>query len=249
MNAVNIPVVIMAGGLLKPDMVAATGVTNRGMIPFRGTTMLETIAQTFRSTPGIGGITVVGEVPESDLYARVPDQGGFVDNLFTGLMASGATDLVLIAACDAPFLSCESITDFITYARQLNVDIVYPVVPVAECTKLYPGMKRTAVPLKEGNVTGGNLMLFKPEFLMRQKDQIARAYGSRKSPLKLAGMLGLSVVARAIITIFIVKGSLSIVPLEVAAGRLLGGKVKAYISHYPEIATDVDKVSDLSALD
>ncbi len=248
MSELEIPVVIMAGGSLKPDMAALTGVTNRGMISFRGGTMLDAIVKSFRATPGIGSITVVGDVPDSENYFKVPDQGGFVDNLFGGLNACRATKHVLIAACDAPFVTVEGITDFLANAKKLDVDIVYPVVPVEECNRNFPGMKRTAVPLREGTLTGGNLMLFKPEFLHGQKDQIARAYGARKSPLKLAGMLGLSVVIRAIITIFIVKGSLSITPLEEAASRLLGGKARAYISHYPEIATDVDKVGDLSTL-
>jgi hypothetical protein len=37
--------------------------------------------------------------------------------------------------------------------------------------------------------------------------------------------------------------------LERAVGRLLGGTAKAYVSPYPEIATDIDKPSDLAAIE
>jgi hypothetical protein len=76
----------------------------------------------------------------------------------------------------------------------MNADIASSSSSCGGVYKVILGMKRTAVPPKQQRETSlaAISMLFKPEILLRQSIQIARAYGSRKSPLKLAGMLGLS---------------------------------------------------------
>src|ERR1041385_8556923 len=92
------------------------------------------------------------------------------------------------------------------------------------------------------------MMLMRPDFLLSHRDRIASAYAARKTPLKLAMMLGPGTVGRLALSIAGVRSALSIPALELAAGRLLGGTARAYISSYPEIATDIDRPSDLEAV-
>src|SRR5262249_44752047 len=96
--------------------------------------------------------------------------------------------------------------------------------------------------------TGGNVILAKPAFLLTHRDRITNAYAARKSPLKLAVMLGLGTVARFALSLTGLRQILAISHLEMAASRLLDGTARALISPYPEIATDIDKPEDLAAI-
>jgi len=61
----------------------------------------------------------------------------------------------------------------------------------------------------------------------------------RKKPWKLAQVLGLKFILKFLL------GTLTIKELEERVGDLFNIKARAIISSYPEIATDVDKDSDL----
>ena len=81
-SAATIPAVIMAGGKAKPDIVEATGISNRAMIPVNGRPMLSYVVDALQKARSIERITVVGDLEDSAAYQRVDDQGGFVENLF-----------------------------------------------------------------------------------------------------------------------------------------------------------------------
>jgi len=238
----------MAGGKAKPEMAAAAGVNSRALIEAGDRTLLQCAVDALRGADSIDRITVVGDMPDSPDYARVADHGGFVENLFAGLEACGGADLALVATADAPFVTAEVVEDFVAHGRVLDADLVYPVVEVAKCYERFPGMKRTAAPIREGRFTGGNMLLMRPAFMLSQRDRIASAYAARKSPLKLAMMLGLGTTLRAAVAITVYPRAIDLASLERAVGRLLGGKARCYVSPYPEIATDIDKPEDLAAL-
>lgn len=244
----KVPAVVLAGGKAKPDIIALTGVDNRALVPIGGRTMLECVLEALESSDSVSDITVIGDLPSSPRYRSVADQGGFVDNLFAGIQAAGKAESVLVTTVDVPFITGAVVDDFVMNSRQLGADIVYPVVPVELCYAKYPGVKRTAIGLKEGKFTGGNMMLMRPDFLLSHRDRIASAYAARKTPLKLAMMLGLGTVGRLALSIAGIRSALNLPVLQGAAGRLLGGTARAYISPYPEIATDIDRPSDLEAV-
>ncbi len=238
----------MAGGTAKPDMIQATGITNRALIPIDGRPMLSYVVEALRAAAGVGQITVVGDLPDSEDYARIRDGGGFVENLFVGLEACRDSEYALVATADIPFISAEAVDDFTRNGMSLGADVVYPVVRVEECYRRFPGVKRTAVSLRDGKLTGGNMVLMRTAFMLAHRDRIAAAYAARKQPLRLALMLGLGTTARAAVALTVAPSLLSIAQLERATGRMLGGTARAYISPYPEIATDIDRPSDLEAI-
>ena len=58
---------------------------------------------------------------------------------------------------------------------------------------------RTALRLRDGEFTGGNLVLVRPRFLLTQNARIAAAYAARKSPVQLARLLGIGTLGRVIV--------------------------------------------------
>ena len=106
-------------------------------------------------------------------------------------------------------------------------------------------MKRTIVKTAQGTYTGGNLVLIDAEFAREKADVIRAAYAARKSPARLAGMLGFGTLARLALSPF-VPAALPIPYLELAVGRLLGGAaVCAFDTPFPEIGADIDRPEDV----
>jgi hypothetical protein len=248
-----VPAVILAGGKAKPELQAVTGQTNRALVVVQGKTLLRHVMEALRTASPVGPITVVGDVPDSADYARLPDGGGFVENLFAGVGAHADAPFVLVSSSDLPFLTGEAVTDFVDGAaaraqREPDLGFVYPIIPVAACYARFPGVRRTSLRLREGVFTGGNLMLVRPKFALAQRQTVAAAYAARKSPLRLAWMIGLGTLGRLILSQKLAPGLLTLPLLEARVSRLLGCPARALICNHPEIATDLDRPADFAAV-
>ena len=248
----SIPAIVLAGGKSKPDLEAATGQSIRALVEVHGKTLLAHITDALQGAPTIGSIAVIGDVPTSDDYKRLPDQGDFVANVLAGVGAFPDTPYVLIATSDLPFITAESIETFTQgackRAKETNGQVIYPIVPVALCYERFPGVKRTALRVREGVFTGGNLMLVSPGFLLAQRELIADAYAARKSPLQLGMMLGTGVILRLALSQKVSPGLLTLDYLEGRVSGLLRGAARAFLSQDPLIATDLDRPEDFAAV-
>jgi 2-phospho-L-lactate guanylyltransferase (CobY/MobA/RfbA family) len=251
------PTVILAGGESKPEMVALTGQTNRALAVVNGKTMLrhvvDAVACASQADGLPGPITVIGDLPDDPAYTRLPDSGDFVTNILTGLKAHRDAPFVLVSTADLPFLTGAAVAEFVEAARTLaerdNADLVYPIVPLSVCYGRFPGIRRTALRLRDGEYTGGNLVLVRPEFLLTQSARIAAAYAARKSPVQLARMLGLGTLSRVVLSQKVTPRLLSVAYLATRVSLLLGGRCRALICDSAEIATDVDRPSDFEAIE
>lgn len=252
MSQTKVPRVVLAGGKAKPELEQATGQANRALVVVNGKTLLSHVVDALRAADPSSPVTVIGNVPESEDYVRLPDSGDFVGNVFAGVTAYADAPWLLYATSDLPFLTGEAVAAFVREAvakgEATNASLIYPVVPVATCYARFPQIRRTALRLREGEFTGGNLMLARPAFLLSQKQRVAEAYAARKSPLRLAGMLGLETILRALLSQKVSPNLLTIPFLEARVARLLGVTVSALVCDSVEIATDLDRPSDFHAM-
>jgi 2-phospho-L-lactate guanylyltransferase (CobY/MobA/RfbA family) len=248
--------VILAGGKAKPELQAVIGQTNRALALVHGKPLLRHVIDAV-STAGMDGgplgpITVIGDLPDDPAYSRLPDSGDFVANILAGLNAHRDAPYVLISTADLPFLTGAAVAEFVREAHALaersEAGLVWPVVPVSICYARFPGIKRTALRLRDGELTGGNLALVRPPFLLAHGERIAAAYAARKSPVQLARLLGLGTLGRVVASQKLSPGLLSIAFLETRVSRLLGGPCRALVCASPEIATDLDRPSDFTAI-
>lgn len=252
MNLLTIPRVILAGGAAKPDIQAASGQQNRAQIEVMGKTMLQHVVDALLDADTSAPIAVMGNLPLSDQYSVLEDQGGFVENLFGGITRFAESEFVLVATADLPYLTGVSVSEFIRdaliSARDSDAALLFPVVPVSACYSRFPGVKRTSLRLKEGEYTGGNLMLVRPNVILAQKQRISEAYSARKSPLRLAAILGFDTLIRLILSQKVSPKYLDIPTLEAQVSRVMGGRARAVLSSHPELATDLDRLSDFAAV-
>ena len=98
--------------------------------------------------------------------------------------AGEAEERVLISTSDIPFLTPESVEDFVR-GRVANParTCAAPLCRWRSATQRFPEMKRTAIKLREGPVHAGKSDAGQPAgFLLAHQDTIQRAYAARKSP-------------------------------------------------------------------
>lgn len=243
----RIPVVVLAGGDPPPELVAL-GVSNRALLPVGGRTMLERVVDALSAAKGVGPIAIVGNVPPHDGCQMIEDHGSFVDNVFAGARAFEDAECIAVCTSDIPFITPEAVEDFCLRAAELHADMVYSIVEVERCYDRYPSLKRTALTLREGRATGGNILLLRPGFLLSQGPRIREAHAARKSPLRLAIMLGVWPALTVAASVALKRGFADVESLEKAASRLVHGTARALWSTYPEIATDIDRIEELEGL-
>ena len=245
----TINAVILAGGKNNAAMQAVTGVENRALTPLGDRAMLDYVIAALRRAPGIGEIFVVGDVPSGEGYTQAAGGQTLIENLLAGLRAAqsgGEAERVLVGTSDIPFLTPESVEDFVRQGRTSGADLCCSYVSLAQCLQKYPDMKRTAIKMREGRFTLGNLMLVNPLPLLAHPEIIQQAYAARKSPVQVARLLGLGLLGRLLLAQTLSPALLPVTALEQAVSRLLGGvRVSAILSAYPEIGTDVDKPEDV----
>lgn len=162
-----------------------------------------------------------------------------IDSLVQAAQRTRSADHVLVVASDIPFVTKEAIRDFLGSCQRRPADVFYSFVPKAAVRQKYPTTKRTYVRLKDGVVTGGNILLIRPAVLLDLRDRIEQAIALRKHPLKLCRLLGFRFVVKFI------SGQLSVAEIEARVEDILKMKGAGICSLYPEIGVDVDKPSDL----
>ena len=250
----SVNAVVLAGGKNKAEMREMTGVENRALTPLGAQTMLDYVISALHSAPAVRQIYVVGAVPPSRQYTLLTGGSTLIENLLTGLQAgtrqgvgeSGGEERILVSTSDIPFLTAESVDDFVREGLATGADLCCSYVALDRCLEKYPEMKRTAIKLREGRFTLGNLMLVNPAPLLAHPEIIEAAYAARKSPIKVARILGLGLVGRLLLAQTLFPNALAVSDLELAVSRLLGSiKAAAILSAYPEIGTDVDKPEDV----
>lgn len=250
----RIAALVLAGGTVSPEMQAvAEGAANRALIPVGGRPMLDYVLDALRGGFGAAGvegrILIAGEIPPVPGCESVPGGKSLVDTLLSGASALHPDETrLLVATADIPFLTAEAVADLLARADALGpADFIYPIVEAARCRQRFPSMKRTTLRIAEGEFTGGNLVLIDPAFLRQKESLLRAAYARRKSVVGLAGMLGPSLFVR-LIGSRVAPALLGVPHVEAAVSRALGGaRVRAIISSYAEIGTDVDRPDDVLA--
>ena len=243
----NVAALVMAGGKNSPEMqVAAGGIENRALVPLGDRRMIDYVLDAVRGGMEGGRILVAGDVPLLTHCVPVPGGDSLVDTLMNGVAAlvPGETRLLVVTA-DIPFLTAESVADFLRQAGEEDADFQYPIIPADLCTARFPAMRRTVLRIAEGTFTGGNLALLNPAFLREHDATLRTAYARRKDIPGLAKMLGPSLLAR-LLGSRLFPGLLTVRILENAVSRLLdGATVRAIVSTFPEIGADVDRPEDI----
>jgi molybdopterin-guanine dinucleotide biosynthesis protein A len=217
------------------------GTENRALWQIGERRMVEYVADALNAALPDGTRRVVAgdDLPPLPGFTRVPSGKTRLGTLQNALAVLAPSETrLLVATADIPFLTPAAVTDLLTNAP--DADFVYAIVPIQTCQERFPTLKRTTLRTAEGTFTGGNLILLRPDFLRTNAATIEEAEKRRKSVFGLAQLLGGGMIARLLAS-FVTPQVLSVAYLEAAISRALGGaSVRAYVSNYAEVGTDID---------
>ncbi len=151
---------------------------------------------------------------------------------------------LMILSSDLPFIESQHLRELIQFHQQSDppAEGIYPAVEVELCQRRFPGLKRTTVPLDGKRLTGGNLFILRRDRLDALLTRLEAFLRARKNPLRMALLIGPGVLIKAAL------GRLTSQLLKQEIYRLFGVRAELYLSPYPEIATDVDRVEQWEAI-
>jgi GTP:adenosylcobinamide-phosphate guanylyltransferase len=242
--------VVMAGGRDDPELLAAGAAQHRALIEVGGRPLLEWGLEALRSSAMVEKIILVSAAAVADkispglfdaLSDTLSDSSGILGNMWLGAKRLDPQRPMLVIHGDLPALTPESVDDFVTRSLELNVSLTLPIITREANERKFPGTTRTYIRLREGRFTAGNGVVLGPGFLERHGAVIEQVYRGRKSPVRLARLLGLATMIKWL------TGRLSLAQIEARASRILGAPATAVISEYAELGFDIDKPSDLEA--
>lgn len=227
----------------QKDMPAS--IENKALLKIKNKYMIEYIVDTLRQSALIEKIAVVG--PKEQLSSVIGDRVDYIVEGTDSIVTNGVLAMeffkddkqVLITTSDIPMLTVEALEDFINKSLSMNADLCYSVVDKRVNDEKYPEVKRTYARLWEGQFTGGNIFLFNPAATDKCKAFIEQMLEYRKSPAKMAMVLGIGFLIRMAL------GILTIHAVQKKCEKLLGIRGAVVISEYPEVGNDVDKASDI----
>lgn len=241
--------VVLAGGGKPEPLTDQEKVSNKAFIKLYGRPLLAYVLSALKEAPSIGRIVVVGPADElaglsADGYkfTAVAEQESMLDNLAAGLEAVDPQRLCLVVTGDIPLITAAVIEEFLGLCAPHKHDFYYPILDRENCIKHFPGTERTYVRLKEGRVTGGNVVLLRPDWFLNNRDRLEMFISYRKKPLKLFRIMPLTLVAK-----YLLK-TLSLQDLERHLSRLLQLEARAVPCQNVELGMDVDKISDLAVV-
>jgi GTP:adenosylcobinamide-phosphate guanylyltransferase len=241
-----IATVVLAGGPHDELAARTPDAPNKAFVDIAGATLVERTLRALRAASSTGRIIVVAppqthQWPALSLADECRVDGERIrDSLRSGLHGLPPDDDVLISTSDLPVLTAGSIDDFVARAQDKSADLTYGCIEKRVHMAKYPQVPHTWAPLRDGTFCGTGFITIRPRVfpsLERFIEQLGRA---RKNPLHLARLFGPSVLLR-----FALR-RLSIAQAEARASDVIGARVRAVISPYPEIGVNVDRVSDIA---
>lgn len=180
------------------------------------------------------------DLPDPSSWFHVPDQKSMLANIVAGTEAvTDKSNRILLSTSDLPWLTSDAVSDFIKCSEQRiqssKTDVVFPFNELNVCTTRFPGLKRTAVKLKDARVTGGNLCYARNvDKMLILASKLQPIIAARKNVFKLAACFGFGFIVRLIFQ------QVTIEQLCQRAFELTGLNFSAFSSKFPEIGSDID---------
>ena len=232
--------IILAGGQAHDPLARKFGVASKTLMPYQGRPLveytLEALLQAGLEVILVGPIVPLSPPPR----ATLPDQGSLLANLEVGINAARG-ERVLVATGDMPFLRQEAVRWVLENAPQAG--FVYTIIARATIERRFPGMRRTYARVREGQFTGGNLVIVDKKLFFTALPLLKRALALRKKPLALARMIGFATLLRVLL------GQADIAGLEARVSQIIGVPARALITPYAEVGVDIDTEEDLRWLE
>ncbi|NMA04224.1 MAG: NTP transferase domain-containing protein [Clostridiales bacterium] len=221
----------------------------KALVNFREEPLIEYTINALADSEMIDYILVVGNkdvltpIIGDSVDKIIGQENDILDNLIKSISYFNGEENVVVVTCDIPLITSDAIRYFINNALDLKVDLCYPIIEKSVYMAKYPDARRTYVILKEGEFTGGNLIMINPCKIRAIENQIRSLVNNRKNPLRMTRTLGM------FITIQFLLRQLTIEKIETYVQKKFSITGKALVVPYPEVGSDIDNVEDIKVLE
>jgi len=229
-----------AGGRIDGTYAAEAGTTVKALVEVRGETML---SRGIAAAHGAGGtkIAVVGgdqvrAACGATVDVVVPESESGAENITRALRTWPGDEPLLFLTTDLPYVSTGALAAFLAAAP--NDALAMPLATPDAFYARFPGAPPVGITLGGERVVNGGAFLFPAGYAELVIGAATKFFDARKSPWKMAALLGASLAWR-----FATK-RLTVSGLEEAAPRRFGVAIKAVRQCAPELCFDADTVED-----
>lgn len=232
-------------------------VENKALIPIAKAYLVSNLLRHYSACTQIASLGYVGTPPpilsetppDYELAWQIAGGETLTSSVQKGLAAAyrhqpQGDPFLLLSSADMPYLSATALEHVLEHISAVlsednSLDLCYVAVSAAACQRAFPRHKRTTIHLREGEVTGGNILVVRRSSLTTLLPWFERAYTKRKNPLALAQMISWEVLWR------LLWRRASLPWLEQRISQLLGIKLKVLLSQEASLASDIDSLEQL----
>jgi molybdopterin-guanine dinucleotide biosynthesis protein A len=238
--------VILAGGNPKQDdlLYSLTGNTAKALMMIAGKPMIQWVLNALNDAKTISHVIIVGLDADCGVncvkpLTFIPDQGSLLGNARGGLWKAAeidpTADYSLMLSSDIPGITSEMVDWSVNTSLETNHDIYYSIVSRETMENRFPGSNRSFIRLKDMEVCGGDMNLFKISMATGRDDIWNKLIASRKSVFKQAALIGYDTL------FFLLLRQLTLEKLVTTVCERLEISGRALACPYAEVAMDVDK--------
>lgn len=245
--------IVIAGGIPNPEdpLYEFLKGDAKALVDVAGKPMVQWVLDALGSAKQVDNVILVGLSSKTDLSCQKPvyyvsNQGRMLANIVAGvnkaLELNKKTQYVMIVSSDIPAVKPEHVDWLVETCMQTKDELYYGVCPRDVMETRFPNSRRTYTHLKDMDVCGADMNITHVRMATEHLDMWESLIGSRKSPLRQAGIIGFG----TLFALFLRR-----LTLEDAVQRAcerIGIRARAIVWDHAEPCMDVDKPHQLELL-
>ena len=245
--------IILAGGIPLPEdpLYSYSKGDAKALIDVAGKPMIQWVLDALSGAKHVDNVIIVGLSPKNKLKSKKPvyylsNQGRMLSNIVAGVDKSLELDkkseYVMVVSTDIPALKPEMVDWLVEKCMKTKDDLYYGVCTSKVMEKRFRDSKRTYTRLKDIELCGADINITHVRMTTEHLDMWESLIGSRKSPLKQAGIIGWGLLWQ------VFTKSITLDELAVKISERIGIKGRAIIWPHAEPCMDVDKPHQLELI-
>jgi len=245
--------VILAGGIPQPDEPLYTYSKGdpKALIDIAGKPMIQWVLDALSEAKHVDNVIIVGLSSKNELACKKPlyylsNQGRMLANIVIGVNKSlelnKKTQYLLVVSADIPALKPDMVDWLAETCMETKDDLYYGVCTREVMEGRFPGSNRTYTKLKGIELCGADINITHVRMATEHLDMWESLIGTRKSPLKQAGIIGLGILFQ------VLTRSITLEDLVDKVCKRIGIKGRAIVWPHAEACMDVDKPHQLELM-
>ncbi len=245
--------IVTAGGIPQPDdpLYTYSNGDAKALLDVAGKPMVQWVLDALGDSRHVRNVIVVGLSPKSGVTCKKPlhfvsNQGRMLANIVTGvnkvIELDRKTRYVLIASSDIPAIKPEMVDWLIETCMETQDDLYYGICSRDVMENRFPESKRTYTKLQDIELCGADINIAHVRMATEHLDLWESLIGTRKSPLRQAGIIGLDTLFR------VATRTITLDDLVGKVSKRIGIQGRAIRWQVAEPCMDIDKPHQLELL-